>query len=296
MIEESYKNEFEEMGYRIEGPACGGPVSFRLAVSPINADADEDYELIVDLLPETKEPCINMMCINSSLMKGRTDDANVMDVLRTGWLADGTYFQITNLPVNAAAIAETQPHQKWTEVDFWMGARDLSQALFHLHRNEVVHAAFSPWTVYQSLHGTILGDLWWAHNSEGSALYEDLTEKYLDLLPLGCLPFTAPEVLRGDAPCRTSDMFSLGAVLFFILTGSVPRILEKEPGQDASKEEIRHAWASARKIHPREFRPKLDPVVLGLVDTLLDDDPWQRLDPFELEDFIQDTLEQFAPA
>lgn len=287
---ELYQEEFKEMGYQLAGPLPGGPMSMRFA---IQGEAYEEAR-IAEIVMGTSLPLINMMCHNSVRMKSRTDDQRVMELFKTGWLEDGSYFQITSLPISAATLAESQARQRWNEIDFWLGARDLLGALFHLHRREIVHAAFSPWTVYKSQSGICLADFWWIHNVEGSSLYEDLAEHYLDILPLGFLPFTAPEVLSGVRPSRESDMWSLGAVLFYTLSGTLPRRLNTQPPENASGEQIRQCWATAQRFPLRQFCPKLDPVVMGVVESLMEDAPHLRLNPFDLEGFIMGNLERLA--
>ncbi len=86
----------------------------------------------------------------------------------------------------------------------------LATALAHLHRAGVVHADVSPGNVLFTTSGKpMLADL-------SSARLSGDTETNP---PVGTTGFTAPEVLAGDLPTEASDVWALGALIWFARTG-----------------------------------------------------------------------------
>ncbi|MFN0149300.1 MAG: protein kinase domain-containing protein [bacterium] len=89
--------------------------------------------------------------------------------------------------------------------------------------------------------------------------------------------FMAPEVLRGAEPSARSDVYSLGVVLFSLITGSFP----VEAGSLAELR-ARHERGSVK--HARELRPDLPEDFAHVLDRILSPDPQNRFaTPAEVE-------------
>ncbi len=73
-------------------------------------------------------------------------------------------------------------------------------------------------------------------------------------LGLGTLPYAAPELFAGQAPSYPADVYSLGAMFYFVLGG-------RFPVAGNSFEAFYRAHKSARPVPPLGVDPKLDPVV-----------------------------------
>src|SRR6266436_5155629 len=78
----------------------------------------------------------------------------------------------------------------------------------------------------------------WGLSALRSALLED------------SLPFLAPERLAGEGPSHRSDLFSAGAVLFYLFTG-------RTLAGGATVEDLQAAWPQARPAVLAELRPDL---------------------------------------
>jgi hypothetical protein len=83
------------------------------------------------------------------------------------------------------------------------------------------------------------------------------------------LPFIAPERLSGEGPSHRSDLFSAGAILFFLFTG-------KTLVGGATAEELQAAWPHARPAMLAELRPDLPSKLVQWVCSLLELDPEKR--------------------
>ena len=89
--------------------------------------------------------------------------------------------------------------------------------------------------------------------------------------------FMAPEVLRGAEPDTRSDVYSLGVVLFALVTGSLP--IEASSLADLLAQHERGAIK-----HARDLRPDLPEDVAHVLDRVLSPDPQARFaTPGEVE-------------
>lgn len=84
--------------------------------------------------------------------------------------------------------------------------------------------------------------------------------------------FTAPEVLRGDKVEAASDIYSLGAIFFYLLTGEPPH-----SGKNSNA-----ILDAPRRL--REFIPEIDPRAQDVVDLAIAKSPSDRFDG--IEDFL----------
>ena len=87
--------------------------------------------------------------------------------------------------------------------------------------------------------------------------------------PAETLLFTAPERLGGMGPSLRGDLFSLGHVLFFLLTG-----MTLVKGRNA--QEIATGWETAAPEHLKKIRKDLPPKFVKFLLTLLEQNPEKR--------------------
>lgn len=98
-----------------------------------------------------------------------------------------------------------------------------------------------------------------------------------DLIAFGTPLFMAPEVLAGEAPDARSDVYSLGVVLYRLLTVRYPI----EPG---SLEEMRTRLERGERTALRTARPDLPSALVEAIERACEPDRGQRFgDPAELE-------------
>jgi nucleotide-binding universal stress UspA family protein len=111
---------------------------------------------------------------------------------------------IEDLPLRVERVAE-------------IGAR-VADALDSLHRQRVVHLDVKPSNILTRPSGeAVLVDFGLSHH----ALLPDLMEEEFRL-PYGTAPYMAPEQVMGVRSEPRSDLFALGAMLYFFTTGERP--------------------------------------------------------------------------
>ncbi|MEN3037989.1 MAG: protein kinase [Candidatus Kryptonium sp.] len=101
-------------------------------------------------------------------------------------------------------------------------------------------------------------------------------------LPAGTLPYIAPEILRGDKFDNRADIYSLGILFFYILTGKLPFATTEDPVKIIK-------WHLSQK---QIYSPDLPEELQKLFNSMLAPNPSQR--PQNLLQVIQ-TLKKLSP-
>lgn len=114
------------------------------------------------------------------------------------WVAD-------NGPLSSQQLADT--------------ATDLYDALAAVHEAGVIHRDMKPNNIIMSDHGPVLIDFGLAHGLEDHRLTRTG-------LVMGTPGYLAPELVNGQAPSQSSDLWGWGAVLAFAATGRLPLVKE----------------------------------------------------------------------
>lgn len=132
-------------------------------------------------------------------------------------------------------------------------AREVSKALAAMHRHGLAHGDVKAGNVMRAEGGRIVlmdfGSARWLVNEHSAVSGTPL--------------YMAPEVLRGGAPTERSDLYGLGVLLFYMVTGGYP--VEAE-----SLEELRSAHERGRRVRLQERRPDLPDAFVEIVDRALE--------------------------
>lgn len=108
---------------------------------------------------------------------------------------------------------------------------DICDAIDYAHREGVVHADIKPSNIIVDVqHGVKLLDFGIAKLSGAAGAAGNLTATGANVLT-PC--YGAPEQFRGGAPTAATDVFSLGVVLFKLITGTHPYFPESSEGRTA---------------------------------------------------------------
>ena len=142
---------------------------------------------------------------------------------------------------------------------------DLADALSTIHRAGLIHGDVKTHNVMCASDGrTVLTDF-----GAGFALDEMLFGESRDLA--GTPVCIAPEVAVGGEPTPSSDVYSLGVLLYHLVTGTYP-VAGK------SLREVREAHAEGRRTPLSTVRPDLPSAFVRIVDRAIDPKPDSRYD------------------
>jgi len=98
-------------------------------------------------------------------------------------------------------------------------AGQIIEGLRSLHRMEMFHQDLKPDNILIDRHGTLkLIDF----GSARVAGLEEIASTFARTTPQGTLNYAAPECLRGEPCTRVSDIYSLGVIVYELLTGRLP--------------------------------------------------------------------------
>lgn len=148
--------------------------------------------------------------MQESRISAQLNHPNLRRTLHAGTLADQPYIVLEY--VEGPTLAELIKQHKKLPIDLCIYiAKELARAIAAVHRNKVLHRDIKPQNIFLSMSGAVkLGDLGSAH-------------ELADVSPLtiGTPAYMSPEYILGQEVGESSDLFSLGAVLYEILTGEV---------------------------------------------------------------------------
>lgn len=161
----------------------------------------------------------------------RLDHPGVCPMLDSGTTADGRPFLVMPFLEGAESITDyCERHALSLEarVDLFEQA---CHAVQHAHQNLVVHSDLKPGNVLVTPDGRVqLVDFGISRLLAPG--HEDLTRRFAERRP-ATLDFASPEQLRGDSPSTLSDVYSLGALLYRLLTGE--KAYHVATGEDAAR-------------------------------------------------------------
>ncbi len=152
---------------------------------------------------------------------------------------------------------------------------DLCGALAAVHAAGFVHGDVKPANVMREDGGRIVLMDFGSGSSRTLGLGGALTGTPLT---------AAPEVLQGAAASARSDLYSLGALLFRLVSGCYPI-------QASTLDELRAKHAQGERGSLRTARPDLSPAFVAAVERSLDPDPAKRFaDAGQLESALRSAL------
>jgi serine/threonine protein kinase/Tol biopolymer transport system component len=101
---------------------------------------------------------------------------------------------------------------------------------------------------------------------------------------------TAPEVMRGEPPSRQSDFYSLGVLLFRLVTG-------RHPIESSDPAELEAKIQYGLRTPLRDLRPDLGAALVAAVERALDPDPARRFaSAGEMERALSEALSEERPS
>lgn len=129
----------------------------------------------------------------------------------------------------------------WKEVLHF--SKQISKALAHAHERGIIHRDIKPQNIMLLRDGTIkVGDFGIA--ALENEIYENNGQA------IGSIHYIAPEQARGECPDARSDIYSLGVVMYEMLTGEQPYT-----GNTLGEIAVKHM--NAEPVPPREKAPEI---------------------------------------
>jgi eukaryotic-like serine/threonine-protein kinase len=196
--------------YRLERPlGHGGMATVYLA-----RDTDLDRPVAVKVLDAADEG-LRERFVREARLAARLSHPNVVSVFDAG--EDGGRPYIVMEHVEGETVAELLARRGPLPPDEARGlALQAARGLAHAHAAGLVHRDVKPQNLLLREDGTLkIADFGIARATEDTALTQPGTV-------LGTAAYLAPEQARGERATPASDVYSLGAVLYELLTGRPP--------------------------------------------------------------------------
>jgi len=147
--------------------------------------------------------------------------------------------------------------------------KSVCAALYYAHKQGFVHCDVKPANIMIHSNGTVyVSDFGIARMTEASTV---------TMVGAGTPAYMAPEQVRGEVPLPQTDIYSLGVVLFEMLTGGErPFTGEKARTTGTTSEKVR--WEQLRLVAPppSKYNPSILPRINEIVLKCLDKSPANR--------------------
>ena len=161
------------------------------------------------------------------------------------------------------ALIEKAPEHKLTLERAIEIAIQVCRGLVHAHSHEIVHRDIKPGNVWLTTDGVAkIGDF-------GLAVALDRSRLTQIGMMVGTVSYMPPEQAMGGEPEKRSDLYSLGAMLYEMVTGRPPFVGDDSIG-------IISQHINTPPVSPSWHRPDLPQPLEGLILRLLEKDPNKR--------------------
>ena len=224
---------------------------------------------VLDSLPEEQEREW-VKVLREARLASRLNHPHVCTVYDAG--EDGGRHYIAMEYVEGLPLCDSVPKGGLDNATFMRYGVQLAGALAHAHENGVLHGDIKSANVLITSQGEVkLADFGLGRRFRREEMDNTLSSSQvlLEAGPVGGSPgYMAPEVVRGEPNSVKSDVWSLGAVLYEMATGSLPPCGKGAPAVDTAE--------SAAGSGPS---PKGVPAdVARVIERCLEQDPGSRYD------------------
>ena len=162
-------------------------------------------------------------------------------------------------------------------------AKQIAKALVHAHERGIIHRDIKPQNIMLLRDGTIkVADF-------GIAALENEASEMTGQA-IGSIHYIAPEQARGEYPNARGDVYSLGIVMYEMLTGELPYT-----GNTLSEIALKHLEAKPVPPHEivQDFPPQLEGIILKAMDPNADERYQSAADLLDaLEEFTESQAEE----
>jgi len=178
---------------------------------------------------------------------------------------DGQHYVVSQYMAGGslASLLATAPEHRLPVAEALSVAEAMCRALEHAHERGVIHRDLKPANIWRAQDGTVkLGDF-------GLALAVDHSRLTEEGMVVGTASYLPPERAMGRADDPRGDLYSLGALLYEMLTGRAPFL-----GDSAAAVISQHI--NTAPVAPSWHNPEITEPLEGLVLQLLAKSPGQR--------------------
>lgn len=224
----------------------------------VNPPSDSPVALKVPLDPQRGE---EVLMADGKYMLDLPKHPGVVAVNWQGRI--GTMWVVEMEFVNGAPLSRLMSDEvAWSKVTFediirWFTG--IAESLAFLHEHEIAHGDIKPDNL---LLDEASGRLKITDFGTSRRLTDNLIRTFRHA---GAWAYQAPEIQQANQRGAVSDLFSVGAVLYHVTTGRLPRA------------SIHELLTSAPITRPRQFNPEIPAELDTLILELLIDDPHRRL-------------------
>ncbi|HSM55692.1 MAG TPA: NEW3 domain-containing protein, partial [Candidatus Sulfomarinibacteraceae bacterium] len=243
--------------YRVEGEAAR--TVFGVACRAMDVERERAVRLTV-LNPTLKQiPQFERRFVHAARKASVLDVSGASRVVGFGRTSDTLY--IAREIIDGRALGARASRRLPPSVSLTLVART-AQVMDRIHASGVAHGLLTPASLFVSRGGgppesngarwrVAIADLGLpVLRADEMALVSGLSELIL--------PFTAPEQVSRQAATASADLYSLGAILYYLLSGKAPLSPQAFSGEAT---DLRDQVAPIR-----DLRPDLSPELAGLVD------------------------------
>ena len=220
---------------------------------------DDGHELALKVLEAGAAPrAVSALLAEAELLRGLPDVPGIPRVRDTGGDGGATYYAMDLVP-GETLRARLERESRVPPLESAGLCRALAATLTALAEVEVVHGDLKPANVILGPDGPVLVDFGLSRRVGGPARERG-----------GTLTYLAPEVIRGGESTPHSDVYSLGTILFELLSGRLPY-----PGQGSESAALKVEGAPP-DLTPLLERDDVPPGLLAIVEEALEPDPGRR--------------------
>jgi serine/threonine-protein kinase len=220
-----------------------------------------DREVALKLIPEDAEDAATPVVEEGRLL-ARVRHPNVLTVHGAERI-DGRVGIWTEYVRGETLAQEVARNSPLTPEEAARIGAEVCAALAAVHAAGLLHRDVKAQNIMRDATGrTVLGDF-------GTGVPYDDRAGVSDPQIAGTPLYLAPEVVAGRPATVRSDLYSVGVLLYFLVTGDYPV-------RGRTLAEIKQAHATARRVRLREARPDLPGPFVDIVEALIAADPDRR--------------------
>lgn len=192
---------------------------------------------------------------------------------------DGLYYIVMEYVDGQTLKQYIQQHSPIKIKDALDIMQQLTSAISHAHHNHIVHRDIKPHNILIDHNGTVkITDF-------GIAMALSATSITQTNSVLGSVHYLSPEQARGGMANKKSDIYSIGIVMFEMLTGRLPF-----SGESAVSIALKHLQSETPSL--KRWNPQIPQSVENIVLKATAKDPFHRYDNVdEMEDDLRTALD-----